>query len=175
MKLKLSDEHFYNQHDAEILNGYEADNFITDGIRAYDKRVCNIACHKKQKLTEHQRPVLLNLVNDEVLKKVLDTKNEVEILPISYKNMKLAVGKNIETLIGDKYIDYDNCYSCFFYKDKFYFFEYLEACEDMGVDEAAYMFVYLVMGKDLKNYPSKKDIHILKELNNLLKKLEQEE
>lgn len=175
MKLKLSDEHFCNDHEVFLNECYQYDNFITDGVRCFDNRVCVVKSNKQHKLLDYQSQPVKDSISDEVFKEILDTKNQVEILPISYKNYSLAVGNNFEILIDTRLIESDYTYEAFFYKDKIYFFEYLEAVPEMQVEEDSYMFVYFLMIIAPQCKRHLKIIKILKELNNLAKKLEIEE
>ena len=171
---KLSDEHFYNEYEITLNEAWEYGNFITDGIRCYDKRVVLVKCNNIHKLSDFQKDPIINSTNDNILKKVLNTKNEIKILPVAYKNILLAKGNNIEQLVDIKYID-ENGYCTFYYDNKIYFFELLEAVEEMGINEDAYMFVYFAMCKDKKYKPNKKNINILKKLNKLCEQIEKED
>lgn len=175
MKLKLSDEHFCNDHEVFLNECYQYDNYITDGVRCFDNRVCVVTSSKQHNLSDFQGKVIIDSINEKLLKKVLDTKNQVEILPISYKNYSLAVGNNFKILVDTRKIESDYTYEAFFYEDKIYFFEYLEAVPDMQVEEDSYMFVYFLMIIAPQCKRNLKIIKILKEINNLAEKLESEQ
>ena len=175
MKLKLSDEHFCNDHEVYINESFKYDNYITDGIKCYDARVCTVSSNIEHKLSDYRAEPIRNSINEEILKKVLNTKNQVEILPISYNYHSLVIGNDIEAVIDVRQIESQYNYEAFLYKDKIYFFELLEAEPDIGIKTDAYMFVYFLMTITPKYPKFKKEMKILKELNNLAKRLESEE
>ena len=87
------------------------------------------------------------IINEKRLKKVLDSKYYVETTPIALNNLFLAFNEkeNIKVLMGAKYANMTDLLYIFYYEDVFYCFDLLNADEEAGVDEDAYMFVCAFM------------------------------
>ena len=146
---KLSNEHFNNDIDfafTEDLLRYG--HYITNGEMVIDERTAEVRGNVVKNLKEWQYNASIEpIINEKRLKKVLDSKYYVETTPIALNNLFLAFNEkeNIKVLMGAKYANMTDLLYIFYYEDVFYCFDLLNADEEAGVDEDAYMFVCAFM------------------------------
>lgn len=149
---------------------YRYGKYYSDGEMVIDTDKNYYHSDKVQDLTEQQFETTIKpLVRDEYLQNnVLKEENYVEFSDIAYKNVCLLKGKN-NHLINSFYYNELRNLELFWYDEKIFFFEYLEAEESAGIDFDSYMFIGVVMGiKENSNF-SKKTLETLEKLDNCLK------
>ena len=98
---------------------------------------------------------------------MLKKENYVTVSDISYKGVSLLKGEN-NHLINQFYaIELINL-ELFYYDNKLFFFEYLEADETADIDYESYMFIGFTMGLTENTKFCKETMNILEKLERCL-------
>lgn len=146
------------------------EHWLTDGEMLIDTRK-NYISEKQYNIDECPKSIcnsITQLVSDENLRNVLKKENEVNLSDITYKHIGLLVGQNKNHLIHSYYTNELLGLELFYQDNKIYFFEYLEAEPELGINYSGYMFIGLVMGCDEKHEISLNKLRILGKLHKFL-------